>query len=97
MAKIQFKGKIQTVRFTDESLNYDYIRVPEFDRRHCDMPAFRSHSKYGSYANSDLFRGILRRIRAEVFGGSDLLKLNAIPEGVNVDTSGFLATVSIDI
>ena len=97
MARIQFKGKVQTMRNADDdSAVYEYIQVPEFDRKHCDMNAFRIHKKYGSYANSDLFKGMLNRIRKDVFGGK-VLKLNAIPDGVQVDTSGFLAVVTLDV
>lgn len=98
MAQIQFKGKVHTVHFTDKSKNYDYIKIPELDRKHCDMNAFRSHPKYGSYANSDLFKGMLSRIKVQKFGSlTGQLKLNAIPEGVTVDTSGFLAVVTFEV
>lgn len=96
MAQIQFKGKIQTVYNMDDSVAYKYIQIPQVDRKHCDMNAFRSHAKYGAYANSDLFKGMLRRIRQETFG-KDILRLDAIPPGVNVDTSGFLAVVTFDV
>jgi hypothetical protein len=96
MARIQFKGKVQRVTNMDDTLAYEYIQVPVLDRKHCDMAAFRSHAKYGGYANSDLFKGMLARIRSDRFG-SGMLKLSAIPEGVNVDTSGFLAVVSIEV
>mgnify|MGYP006977239969 FL=1 len=97
MARIQFKGKVQTMRNADDdSAVYEYIQVPAFDRKHCDMNAFRRHKKYGPYANSDLFKGMLNRIRKDVFGGQ-VLKLNAIPEGVQVDASGFLAVVTLDV
>jgi hypothetical protein len=55
-ATIEFKGKVKRVSYSDGS-GYDYIQIPEFDRKHCDMNAFRSHVRYGSYANSDLFKG----------------------------------------
>lgn len=96
MATIQFKAKIQTVYNMDDTPAYYYIHVPELDRKHCDMPAFRQHKKYGPYANSDLFKGMLKRIRSDIFQGRPL-KLNAIPEGVTVDTSGFLAVVTIEV
>ena len=96
MAKIQFKGKVQTMFNVDGTVAYEYIQVPEFDRRHCDMSAFRQHRKYGSYANSDMFKGMLSRIRKDRFGGG-VLKLNALPEGVDVNTGGFLAVVTFDV
>lgn len=96
MAQIQFKAKVQTMHNVDNSVAYSYLQVPEFDSKHCDMSAFRSHQKYGSYANSDLFKGMLCRIRKEVFGGATL-KLHAIPDGVQVDTGGFLAVVTFEV
>jgi hypothetical protein len=96
MASIQFKGKVKTLHNMDNSVAYEYISVPEFERKHCDMSAFRRHAKYGAYANSDLFKGMLSKIRREVFCGSPL-KLNAVPDGVCVDTGGFLAVVTLDV
>lgn len=96
MATIKFKAKVQAMRNADGSLAYEYLQVPEFDRKHCDMNAFRTHPKYGAYANSDLFKGVLKRIRSDVFGGG-FLKLNAAPETVSVDTSGFLAVVTFEV
>lgn len=98
MAQVRFKGKVRTARFTNNALNYDYIQVPELDRKHCDMDAMRNHPKPGSFANSDLFKAMLQREKRRVFGNlSTQLKLNAIPEGVTVDTSGFLAVVTFDV
>lgn len=59
------------------------------------MNAFRTHPRYGGLANSDLFPGVLARIRKERLG--DKIRLDAIPEGVGVDTSKFLAVVTIDV
>lgn len=95
MARISFKGKIETIYNTDGSVAYRRVRVPAIERRHCDMPAFRCHAKFRAYANSDLFPGMLRRIRAERLG--EYVRLDQVPPGVNVDTSRFLATVSIDV
>jgi hypothetical protein len=61
------------------------------------MSAFRRHPRYGSFANSDLFQNMLTRIRRDVFGTSDAVRLDRIPSGVLVDTSGFLATVSFEV
>lgn len=96
MAKISFRAKVETLRYVDNTVASVRIKVPELKRSHCDMNAFRRHPKYGSYANSDLFPGILKRIRAERFGG-DYVKLDKIPDGVTVDQSEFLATVTIDV
>jgi hypothetical protein len=95
MATIQFKGKIKTIYYTYQA-SRDYIQVPTLGSRHCDMSAFRIHPKYGYYANSDLFPGILARLSKAIFGGK-YLYLDQIPEGVTVDTNGFLAVVTITI
>ena len=95
VAQIQFRGKVQQLWIGD-SVSYEYIRVPALDRKHCDMSAFRKHPRYGGLANSDLFKGMLARIRKERFKG-DQLRLDAIPDGVSVDTSGFLAVVTLEV
>lgn len=92
-ARIQFKGKVETMYNVDGTVAYQYIHVPEFDLKHCDMNAFRRHPKYGGLANSDLFKSVLKRIRQDKFQGQ--LKLSSIPDGVSVDTSKFLAVVTL--
>lgn len=96
MAKITFKGKLQTMYSADDTVAYQYITVPAFARSHCDMRAFRVHPKYGSYANSDLFTSILARIRKEIFN-TGILKLNAVPNIVSVDSSKFLTVVTFEV
>lgn len=72
------------------------IKLPAIDRRHCDMHAFRTSRSFGAYANSDLFRPLLARcLKARGIGES--IDLAAPPLGVTVDTSGFLADVTIDV
>ena len=95
-ATIEFRAKVQQYQDSDGQPR-EYIQVPQFTRNHCDMNAFRMHPKYGSYANSDLFPGMLKRIRDDTFGASGWLKLHAIPQGVSVDRSGFLARVSFTV
>jgi len=98
MARISFKAKIEPVYNADETLAYQVIRVPVLERRHCDMHAFRQHPKYGPYANSDLFPGILSRIRKDRLVGQygNTIRMDRLPAGVSVDTSGFLVVVSLD-
>ena len=95
MATITFKTKLKQVYNMDDSLAYEYLDIPVFTRAHCDMGAFRNHPKYGGYANSDLFPGMLSRIRAQLFPHG-MLKLSAIPEGVTVKP-GFLHVVTITV
>ncbi len=98
MATITFKGKVQDMLYSGETVpSYQYIKIPTLDRKHCDMSAFRNHPRYGGLANSDLFNSCLARIKRDIFGTSDLLKLNNIPANVTVDMSGFLAIVTIEV
>lgn len=96
MAKISFRAKVQQMFNVDDTLAYEYISVPVLKRSHCDMQAFRTHAKYGSYANSELFLGMLARIRRDRFN-EGILKLSGVPEGVTVDIGGFLALVEFDV
>ena len=97
MAKITFKTKVQQMHNVDDTLAYEYVVVPVFERKHCDMQAFRSHPKHGGLANSDLFKNVLAGIRRQVLAGKPWIRLDDVPDGVNVDTSKFLAVVTIDV
>lgn len=88
MATITFKAKVQRL---------EYVPVPTLKRSHCDMNAMRSHPKLGSYANSDLFAGMLERIRRDLFKGAVGLRLDALPDNVTVNRAGFLAVVTVTV
>jgi len=92
---IRFKAKAETVLVS--GVNEVWIRIPELKRSHCDMDAFRNHQKYGSYANSNMFEGILGRIKREIFGSAEYVKMHTVPNGVTVDSREFLATVTITL
>lgn len=96
MATITFTGKIVRKLHQNADDDYDYIKVPELGRRHCDLPSFNQHKQYGHYVNSDLFVSLLKRLKIQLFGGS-ILKMQCIPGCVSVDTSGFLAIVTITV
>ena len=95
--QIRFRAKVQTVYNVDDTPAYQYIPVPEFKRSHVDMNAARRHPKYGSYANSDFFPGMLATIRSQLLNSSLGLRLDRLPENVTIDTSGFLANVCIEV
>ena len=97
MATIRFKAKIQTMFNVDDTVAYQYIAAPVFARSHCDMPAFRTHPKFGAYANSDMFAGMLKRIRSDMLQGHAYLKLGSIPANVSIDDSHFLAEVTLTL
>ena len=96
MATITFKAKINSVYTHDDKLSYGYIKVPIFKKHHCDMNAFRQHRKYGSFVNSNIFNNLLARLHRQYFP-QGILKLHNIPDGVAVDSSGFLTTVTIEV
>lgn len=96
MARIEFKGKLNEVHNPDGSFAWLYVKVPAITRSHCDMHAFRTHARIGGLANSDLFPAVLKRHLAAM-NVKDVIRLDAIPEGVDVDCSGFLAKVTINI
>lgn len=96
MASVTFKAKIDDIHFADGSLAYRMLKVPALKRNHCDMSAFRSHRKFGSYANSDLFPAMLARAVKDAGVGA-VIKLNSVPPCVTIDASGFLASVTIDL
>ena len=102
-ADITFSAKVQECQNVDGTLAYRFVQVPELTRKHCDMAAFRKHPKYGAYANSDLFPAMLSRIRKPLLStfdyrtGSGGMRLDQLPENVAVDTSGFLAKVTIKV
>jgi hypothetical protein len=96
MATITFRTKPETIYNMDDTVAYQRIRVPVFTRGHCDMSQFRRHEKLGGIANSDLFHNALSRIRRDLVG--EYIRLDReLPKGVTVDTSGFLAKVSIEV
>jgi hypothetical protein len=93
MPQIRFRAKIETIYNPDMTIAYQRVKVPELERRHCDMAAFRQDSKFGGWANSDMFPGILRRIKADKTG--DYVRLDRVPKDVDIDTGGFLAHITI--
>lgn len=97
MARIQFKAKPRAVwNATGETIEFHIIDVPTLTRKHCDMNAFRSHPKYGAYANSDLFPAMLLRLKTSITKPGGWLRVDQLPANVTIDTSGFLATVTIE-
>lgn len=96
MATITFKAKVQTVYNMDDTEAFKYVAVPNFTKSHCDMDSFRKHPKFGGLANSDLFKNVLARIKRDNFK-NDMVKLDNIPANVTIDTSKFLAVVTVEV
>lgn len=95
MANVTFRAKVKDWKYVDGTSAGKRLEVPALNRGHCDMSAFRQHAKYGIWANSDMFESILNKAVKTLLG--EQLKLDRVPAGVNVDTSGFLATVSFEL
>jgi hypothetical protein len=93
---ITFKAKVETVYNMDDTVAWQFVKVPKIARRHCDMNAFRAHPKFGAYANSDLFDNLIRRQLTLANVGSEI-RLDRIPDAAKVDTSGYLAEVTISL
>lgn len=99
MATITFKAKAVREIFLDatrEPTGAFIIQAPRFTRKHCDMPAFRKHGRFGGFANSDLFPNVLERIRRDTFPHGHI-RTDAIPANVKIDLSGFLAVVTVEV
>ena len=94
MPTITFKTKIQGIRDAGTMTFRDGFQMPRVKKNHCDMAAFRKHGRYGAFANSDMFESMIKR--ALPVPGK-YVWLDALPEGFAVDTSGFLAEVTVNI
>ena len=97
MAKVTFKAKPRDMFYTDDTLAYRFVSVPKIGRQHCNMSEFRSHKRFGGFANSDMFPAMLARaLKANGIG--NMIKLSEpLPDCVTVDESGFLAIVTIEL
>lgn len=97
-AVITFRAKPMDVYAEGDEVAYQQVKVPAIDRKHCDMNAFRAHPRFQGVANSVIFASVVKRALAGLgvpVGG--WLRLDQVPECVSVDTSGFLARITIVI
>jgi len=101
MTTVTFKGKIRTRHYADGAFAYQYITVPSINSSHYDKQDFFEHPKLAAIANSDLMKpAINKMVKTKLFPNlitTKELRLDRIPDGVNVDASGFLATVTVDL
>jgi hypothetical protein len=96
---ISFKAKVRVVYDPSGEHARQYVTVPKLTRSHCDMAWFRASKRYGGISNSDIFQHALRRIERDL-GLRDYMRefwLDSLPRGVTIDTSTFLATISIQV
>lgn len=91
-AVITFKAKLDT--------DYNRIKFPRFTSSHVNMAIMRSHPIYGGLVNSNMLNGMLDRAARKALGCSrttQYLDINNLPDTVTIDTTGFLAKVTINI
>ena len=92
MPRIEYKVKLEKLRESDDSVSMvvNYKRV--LTRKDTTM---RPHEH--EYFNSDLFPAMLNAYHAKQTNGKQWARLKDVPPGVTVDTSKFLAVVSMDL
>jgi hypothetical protein len=101
MSTVKFKAKVLNVEHLDGVRTE--VKIPHLTRKHCNMDYFRNNSpRFSGYANSTFFEGMLSAAVKEMapctsWGELRPLNINALPDGFTVDTSGFLAVVTIDL
>ena len=88
---IEFKTKTFPVIQDDNGAVRTAIRLKaRLARIDCNL---KPHEH--TYFNSDLFPAMLNETYRKIVGDRDYLYLDSLPEGVTVDTSKFLAVVTI--
>lgn len=99
MPVISYKAKVENVYNMDETLAYQIVKVPaKITSAHYSREDWRKHPKFGSYVNSDLFPNLVSRQLSllNVKLGTNI-RLDRLPDAVTVDTTGFLAVVTINV
>lgn len=90
--QITFKTKVRKLHNGDGTTS-DYIEPKRVvGRVDCNL---RPHEH--TYYNSDLFPAMLNGAYNKVIGGKAFLCLESLPAGVTVDTSKFLAIVTVTL
>lgn len=89
---IEYKTKVKyMLGNNDEKIPYIEFKR-EVRRADCSM---RNHEH--TYYNSDLFPSMLNRIHKQLTNNKEWCSLTSLPEHVTVDTSKFLAVVTITL
>lgn len=98
MAKITFKTRIEMVYNMDETPYGEAFKIPNIKTSHCDMNAFRTHSEFGSYANSVLFLQILsRHLKRLGLPAGQYVYIDKLPKNVTIKRTDFLSIVTIEV
>lgn len=91
---VTFRTKVRTL-IDAYDRRRDYVKLPTITRHHCDMQAARCCPEWGGITNSDLFLGAVNGAVSKLASSSGFIYLDSLPDCVSVDTSGFLAEVTI--
>lgn len=95
--QITFRSKVVEMGYTDGT-KWHKINVPTIKFHHVDRESALKESKWSGYVNSTLFLPkINREIRNQFGSDYPIIDLRSVPDNVTIDTSGFLAEVTITI
>src|SRR5690554_1096752 len=73
-----------------------WVNLPKLERKHLNQTVALKHPKIRSYVNADILPALLQReLKRQGIGTQ--IDVDNPPEGVTVDTSKFLAEVSIHL
>lgn len=85
---ITYKTKVKNLSTGEQFIDYKKTVT----RKDCDLLPHQ-HPMY----NSDFFGGILNKAHKKAINNRDWCRLSELPSNVSIDTTGFLAEVSIKI
>ena len=92
MGTITFRTKVRHIREADGTQS-EYIPLKKtLTRQDCDLKPHQ-HSLY----NTDFFPSVLMKAYRRIVGERTFVRLSELPDGVTVDTSGFLAVVTVSL
>jgi hypothetical protein len=92
-ATVTFKTKVRHMQDGDTGTTFEYIDYKrELSRHDCNL---KPHQH--DYYNSDLFPSMLKRAYETAIGGRPWVRLSCLPENVTVNSTGFLAIVTVRI
>ena len=92
-----FRTKLDPITYYgQEEVDHVNIRVPRPAENHIDRAAMRRDKEWSDFSNSSMLFGCVSRALG-LAGVGKTLRLDRLPESVTVDTSGFLAVVTVQI
>ena len=89
-AFVTYRVKVRTMTFTDGAKRSYIDFKKKLSRADCNL---KPHQH--DYYNCDLFPAMLNNAHRKAIGDRDWQYLDALPPAVKVDTSGFLAEVTV--